>query len=193
MDSYLAESEVCDFNEAAIAARARQLAEGMGSRQAIAENCFLFVRDAIRHSFDAPYDGEAAVACSASEVLAQGHGICYAKSHLLSALLRANGIPAGFDYQRLDDDEGGYCLHGFTTLHLEGHGWYRVDARGNKPGVSAHFAPPEERLAWPATGPGECDYRLNLAEPLPEVVAALRRADTVEALRNGLPTGVRMG
>lgn len=193
MDSYLAESEVCDFNEAGLAAQARQLAEGMGNHHAIAQRCFEFVRDAIRHSFDDPYDGGAAVTCSASEVLAHGHGICYAKSHLLTALLRANGIPAGFDYQRLDDDEGGYCLHGFTTVHLPGVGWYRVDARGNKPGVSAHFTPPEERLTWPATGPGECDYRLNLAEPLPEVVAALRRAGTVETLSCSLPTGVRMG
>jgi len=39
------------------------------------------------------------VTCSASEVLREGTGICFAKSHLLAALLRAVGIPAGLCYQ----------------------------------------------------------------------------------------------
>ncbi len=193
MDEYLQSDGVCDADNAAVAELARRLAHGADDAAMIAARCFLFVRDAIRHSFDAPYDGGAAVACAASEVLALGHGICYAKAHLLTALLRANAIPAGFDYQRLADGEGGFVLHGFTTLYLDGIGWYRVDARGNKPGVSAHFAPPRERLAWPASEPGECDYRLNLAEPLAEVVAALRGAVTVASLRHGLPSAVRMG
>jgi len=36
------------------------------------------------------------VTCKASDVLIYGTGYCYAKSHLLAALLRANAIPAGF-------------------------------------------------------------------------------------------------
>lgn len=42
-----------------------------------------------------------------------GSGICYAKSHLLAALLRANKIPAGFCYPRLSAYENGspYFIH----------------------------------------------------------------------------------
>lgn len=64
-------------------------------------------------------------------------GFCYAKSHLLAALLRANGIAAGLCYQRLSVNGGGtpYCLHGLNAVFLKDFGWYRVDARGNKPGI----------------------------------------------------------
>ena len=55
-----------------------------------------YVRDNISHSADA---GEDEVTCSAGEVFEAGHGICFAKSHLLAALLRAKSIPAGFCFQ----------------------------------------------------------------------------------------------
>ena len=59
------------------------------------------------------------------------------------ALLRANGIPAGFCYQRLSIDDVGppYTLHGFNAVYLNEHGWYRVDARGCKAGVTSDFTP----------------------------------------------------
>ena len=46
--------------------------------------------------------------------------ICYAKSHLLAGLLRANGIPAAFVYQRLrlNDDGPLFCLHGLNGAYL---------------------------------------------------------------------------
>ncbi|MBI2949982.1 MAG: hypothetical protein HYY23_20300 [Verrucomicrobia bacterium] len=45
-------------------------------------------------------------------------GFCYAKSHLLAALLRARGIPAALCYQRLAFDAAGsaFCLHGCLPL-----------------------------------------------------------------------------
>ena len=72
-----------------------------------------------------------AVTCRASEVLAERTGFCYAKSHLLAVLLRANEIPAGFCYQRLsvNDDGAPYCLHGLNAVYLDDYGWYRIDAR----------------------------------------------------------------
>ncbi len=152
--------------------------------------CYLFVRDNIAHSIDI---GAETVTDSASRVLLAGHGICYAKSHLLAAMLRANGIPSGFSYQRLRDDNGGYSLHGFNTLFLPSYGWYRIDARGNKPGVEAQFTPPHERLAFCLTAPGECDYGLNLAAPLACVVKALQRSTCVQALCDNLPSHVMMG
>ena len=90
------------------------------------------------------------VTLKASEVLQHGTGFCYAKSHLLAALLRANGIPAGLCYQRLSVNDTGapWCLHGLNAVFLEDIGWYRCDARGNRPGVTAAFTPPVERLAF---------------------------------------------
>ena len=69
--------------------------------------------------------------CSASQVLLHGTGFCYAKGHLLAALLRANAIPVGSCYQRLRIDGTGppFCLHGFNSVHLPAIGWYRIDAR----------------------------------------------------------------
>lgn len=188
--AWLAASAVVDFGDLQVRRQAQALAQGAADRVEVARRCFLFVRDAIAHSFDI---GRGPVTCSASEVLRHGHGICYAQSHLLAALLRVNGIPAGFDYQRLADDEGGFCLHGFTTLHLPQYGWYRVDARGNTNGIDARFCPPQERLAFASDGRGECDYRLNLAEPVPCVIKALQGARDVEALRSSLPSAIPMG
>lgn len=112
--------------------------------------------DEIRHSWDHRLNP---VTCSASTVLEHGTGYCYAKSHLLAALLRANGIPAGLCHQcpGIADGRPPYCLHGLNAVHLAGHGWYRIDARGNKPGIDAQFTPPVERLPFPTGLPGEAD------------------------------------
>ena len=65
--------------------------------------------------------------------------------------LRANNIPAGLCYQRLRRDASpGFSLHGLSAAFLPKYGWYRLDPRGNKPGIDAQFAPPHEQLAWSA-------------------------------------------
>jgi transglutaminase-like putative cysteine protease len=152
----------------------------------IAQRCFEWVRDEIRHTQDHSLQD---VTCTASEVLEAGHGFCYAKSHLLAALLRANGIPTGFCYQRLALDANGasHCLHGLNAIHLPNVGWYRVDARGNRPGVDAQFEPPVERLAFSLNAPGEADLPEVWVEPLPLVVQTLRRFQTAAALSEALP------
>jgi transglutaminase-like putative cysteine protease len=152
----------------------------------IAQRCFEWVRDEIRHTQD---HALRAVTCAASEVLEAEHGFCYAKSHLLAALLRANGIPAGFCYQRLALDASGasHCLHGLNAIQLPGVGWYRVDARGNRHGVDAQFEPPIERLAFRLDAPGEADLPEVWAEPLSLVVKALRQYRTAVALAEALP------
>ena len=154
----------------------------------MAEAAFTFVRDAIRHSADFRQNP---VTCAASAVLRHGTGYCYAKAHLLVALLRANGIPAGLCYQRLTLDPATdltrFCLHGLAAVHLPEHGWYRIDPRGNKPGVDARFTPPVERLAFAIAHPGEADLPGIHAAPLPVVVDALRRHATWDALLAALP------
>lgn len=114
MTPYLLADGIIDWRHPEVLARARQLAADAERKTEIARRCFEFVRDEIRHSWD----------------YRQVTGYCYAKSHLLAALLRANGIPAGLCYQRLKCGGSAppYCLHGLNAVWLEGHGWYRVDA-----------------------------------------------------------------
>jgi transglutaminase-like putative cysteine protease len=175
---FLASTEVVDWYHADVRALAWFLAGGTGDPVEIARRCFEWVRDEIEHSVDF---GRTEVTCKASEVLTARTGFCYAKSHLLAALLRANGIPAGFCYQRLSVDGHGppYCLHGLNAVHLPETGWYRIDPRGNSPSVHTQFAPPQEHLAFSTDLPGEATLPDVWAEPLPVVVTALTRYTTV--------------
>jgi len=186
MEQYLQANEIIDWHHPAVMAKARQLAEGVEHLEAIARHCFEFVRDEIQHSWDYQRDE---TTCKASEVLEQGTGWCYAKSHLLAALLRANRIPAGLCYQRLtiDGDTGPYCLHGLNAIWLAGHGWYRIDARGNNENVQAEFCPPVERLAYPISHPGEADLSGIWAEPLPLIVRLLQNSHDCQTVRSQLP------
>jgi len=186
MKPYLASNLYIDSQHPTIVAQAAKLAEGCADEEAIAKRCFEFVRDQIKHSWDYRLNP---VTCKASEVLIHGTGYCYAKSHLLAALLRANAIPAGLCYQRLtlDGDQPPFCLHGLNAVYLPQHGWYRVDARGNKPGVNADFCPPQEKLAFPIVHPLEQDLPGIDAEPLPAVVKALTEHKTVEQVYDNLP------
>ena len=182
---FLEATRLIDWDHPRVQALADQLGAGQVDPTRVSRRCFEWVRDEIKHTLD---HGLPDVPCAASEVLEAGHGFCYAKSHLLAALLRANGIPTGFCYQRLalDVDGASYCLHGLNAIQLPAIGWYRVDARGNRAGVDAQFDPPVERLAFPITA-GEADLPEIWAEPLPIVVNALRRYSKATELADALP------
>jgi transglutaminase-like putative cysteine protease len=186
MQRYLESSEHIDWQHPAVAEMAARLASGERSEEKIVRACFEFVRDTIKHSWDYRLNP---VTCKASDVLRHGTGYCYAKSHLLAALLRANRIPAALCYQRLSIDDKGapYSLHGLNAVFLARYGWYRIDARGNKPGVTADFCPPTEKLAFAVRLEGERDLQGIYAEPLSVVVAALTQCRTVEEVFANLP------
>jgi transglutaminase-like putative cysteine protease len=186
MQRFLAASTYIDFDTPEVLAAARRLAEGAASEPDVVRACFEFVRDHIRHSVDFRLNP---VTCKASDVLRHATGYCYAKSHLLAALLRANGIPAGLCYQRLSVGAGGapYCLHGLNAVYLKDFGWYRIDARGNKPGVDARFDPPAERLAFAVRERDERMLPEIWAEPLPVVVDTLECYDTWDRVLANLP------
>jgi transglutaminase-like putative cysteine protease len=186
MESYLRSTEIINWTHPDIQAQAQQLAAGLDSPIAIAEQCFTWVRDHVRHSMDY---GLNPVTCVASDVLAARTGFCYAKSHLLAALCRACGIPAGLCYQRLQTDAhpATYCLHGLVAVFLPVHGWYRIDPRGNRPGVDAQFTPPHEQLAFGIELPGEADFHAIYPDPLPVVVQALQTASSYDQLAANLP------
>jgi transglutaminase-like putative cysteine protease len=186
MEEYLKVSEVIDWQHPTIMEQAQQISGECGTPSSIAKACFEWVRDEIYHSVDYQMNP---VTCRASDVLKYKTGYCYAKSHLLAALLRANQIPTGFCYQRLsiDDQGASHSLHGFNAIYLPEIGWYRVDARGNKEGVDAQFCPPQERLAFKTRLPGEQDFQAILAAPLPIVVAALQAQATWDEMLRYIP------
>ncbi|MGB4648238.1 MAG: transglutaminase family protein [Acetivibrionales bacterium] len=154
---------------------------------------FEYVRDAFPHSFDLLRSGKpvSRVSCKASDVLHNGHGICYAKSHLLAALLRIAGIPAGFCYQKLQfsDEDPSLILHAVSAVYLYSLGkWIRLDARGNHENVNAQFSTDKEFLAFPVRPElGEEDGLIIYAEPAHNVVEALNKSETIYDLIKNLP------
>ncbi|MEU7551877.1 transglutaminase family protein [Streptomyces sp. NPDC044571] len=187
---YLGSDQAVDHWHQLVQETAETLWSATGDAYSYAKTAFEFVRDTIPHSADS---GDLRVAWRASDVLSTRNGICYAKSHALVALLRARGVPAGFCYQRLADDDGANpAVHGLVALRMPGSSrWYRLDPRGNKPGVDAQFSVDGEQLAFPVRPElGEVDYPEVYAAPHPATLTALQEsADRPELWRN-LPTAL---
>lgn len=185
MDHFLRSTPIIDFHHHTVLSLARELAVDTGDPVETGRRCFEWVRDEVRHSVDHRLNP---VTCSASSVLAMRTGFCYAKSHLLVALLRANGIPAGLCYQRLRMEEtGAFFLHGLAAVFLPGAGWYRIDPRGNRKGIDARFTPPVERLAFAIRHPGEMDLPGVNPYPLPAIIEVLENCQTYEEVLARLP------
>lgn len=167
---FLGADSIIEAGHPEVVALARRLRAERPTDRTFARVAFEWVRDEVAHAGDAR---DPRVTLSASEVLQERVGLCFAKSHLLAALLRSEGIPTGLCYQRLRTPNGCYVLHGFVAVFLDGR-WHRQDPRGNKAGVDAQFSLTGERLAWkvdPALG--ETDYPDVYASTAPPVVTAL--------------------
>lgn len=174
--------EVIDVSHPSIRHFAARLRAEYPDELSFAQAAFQYAR----HSWDAQ---DPRVTLSASRTFREGIGLCFAKTHRLAGLLRAEGIPTGLCLQRLTDDGSSYVLHGLVAVYLQGR-WHRQDPRGNKLGVNAQFSLTTERLAWPVRAEmGESDLTQLLVNPHPDVVRALRGATDVLALcREGLPS-----
>lgn len=178
LNNYLyADSQVIDVYHPLVWRQVEEL-KGLGlSPVEKAEIVFQFVRDDIHHSFDT---GNSVVSTSASDTLRHGEGICFAKSHLLAAILRGLNIPTGFCYQRVLREhtvDAGYVLHGLNAIYIEEYGWFRVDPRGNKEGISSSFSIKTEDLAYPIRKElGEIDYPYVFPHPLQEVIEAMQHS-----------------
>lgn len=164
MNKYLCETEYIDFGNPLIKERVNELRKEAMNSMDYMKQAYLFVRDEIVHTWDAK---ETIVSKKASDVLRNKTGICWTKSCLLAALLRANGIPAGISYQKLtradEDAREGYIIHALNTVYIsELDRWIRLDARGNRDKVHAEFGIDEERLAFMIRPEfGEIDYKDN--------------------------------
>ena len=186
--AYLGADDVVQSDHPEIVRLAGELRGSARDGTAFTGAAYEWVRDQVTHSVDAQ---DPRVTVTATEVLAGRTGLCYAKAHLLAALLRAQGIPAGLCYQRLADGSGSHVLHGLVAVHLDGR-WHRLDSRGNNGEVDAQFTLYRERLAYVADpAVGEVDYPDVLARPAPAVLAALRGSDdALELCRTGLPASL---
>ncbi|MHC3467886.1 transglutaminase-like domain-containing protein [Streptomyces sp. 7R007] len=181
LSAYLAADEVIDHHHPVVRETAARLARDAEDSYAYARLAFEFVRDTIPHSQDS---GDPRVTWRASDVLEQGTGICYAKAHALTALLRAEDIPTALCYQKFD------VVHGLVAVRFNG-AWHRQDPRGNKPGVDAQFSLDGERLAFtPDPQSNELDYPVLYAEPHPAVLGVLKAAPDRPTLWNSLPTAL---
>lgn len=186
MKEYLIETQSIDYNDENIQKKVSHLKELSCDDIDYIERCFMFVRDEIPHSWDI---GAEIVSKKASEVLINKTGICWAKSCLLAALLRANGIPSGISYQLLtradNDTSDGYIIHAFNTVYIEQlDKWIRLDARGNKENVNAQFSLDEEHLAYETRSElGEIDYHNNQTDLDERLVNVLAKCNEVSEIR----------
>lgn len=190
IDNYLKNDKVINYENEAIVRLADSLWSNADSDVEYIKKAYEFVRDNISHSADINED---LLTCSASEVLAAGHGICFAKSHLLAALLRCKSIPTGFCYQKLIlDDETALILiyHGLNGVYIKEYKmWIRLDARGNKEGVNAEFSLEREQLAFPIRAErGEEDGFVIYPDPDTKILEKFKNNKTRTELWDDLPT-----
>lgn len=190
LDEYLQELREVNFSDPAIQTLIKKLFCSNQTEIEKIQVAFKFVRDEIAHSWDIQSE---TITCTASEVLKHQQGICYAKSNLLAALLRSQGIPTGFCYQRLmlfDTPEKGYSLHALNAVYIRSfEKWIRLDARGNKKGVNATFSTDEGKLAFTVNPHfDEVDYPVIYIKPNSKTIDVLNQSDNaLEMYLNNLP------
>ena len=186
MTQFLEETSINDYSNKEIQKISKNLSHDCKTDVEIAKKCFEYVRDNINHSGD--YNDNITT-CKASDVLKYKTGWCYSKSHLLASLLRSNGIPTGFCYQKLSyekDKKDIYFLHGLNAIYLKDFGWYKVDARGNNKCIDAQFNPPIEKLAFELKE-NEFDLPKIYDEPLNIIIQALEKHITYKEMIDNMP------
>ena len=175
-DYLLSLEGLINYNHPLVQEKIKEIKGSSSSLREQAELAFNYVRDEIEHSFDT---NSLVITISASDTLEKQEGICFAKSHLLAALLRGLGIPAGFCYQRVlrkGTIESGYALHGLNAVFLNDK-WFRVDPRGNKERIYSEFNMEEEKLAYSLREElGEVDYPHVFVRPIEAVIDAMNES-----------------
>lgn len=187
MQKFLQATEYVDYDSEIIQKKALELFNENMSDIEKARTAYEFVRDEIPHSFDCNAE---IITAKASDVLKYKTGICHAKANLLASLLRSQGIPTGFCFQRLtllDDDSIGYGVHAYNAVFLENK-WIKLDARGNKEGVNAQFSMGEPVLAFPVRAEyDECYYNGIYAYSHMPSMQMLENAKIIQDILENIP------
>ena len=193
IEEYLSVSKYINWKDNSILSKADEFKLKYADEVSLIKVIYEFVRDEIKHSWDVQ---DKRVTKSATEVLEQGVGICWAKANLLAALLRACGIPTGICYQRLtlgDVPETGFCIRALNAVYIKSlNRWIRLDARGNKTGVDAQFDLEQEKLAFLVRKDlGEEDYGIVYANPSDKLMQVLEEnTDALYIYLNCLPDNI---
>lgn len=118
IEKYLSVSKYINWKDNSILSKADEFKLKYADEVFLIKVIYEFVRDEIKHSWDVQ---DKRVTKSATEVLEQGVGICWAKANLLAALLRACGILAVICYQRLTLGDAKHdILNTFSSGQLSG-------------------------------------------------------------------------
>ncbi len=188
ISDYLESSDIIDYDNPLIANAAQQLTYGLKDNISKARAIYEFTRDHIFHSFDI---NATSVTITASEVFDKGHGICFAKAHLLAALMRVAEIPTGFCYQLIyDNDSNRLMIHGLNAVYIDEMGkWVRLDSChhiaeddpwGNDPFKESTVRSINSEL-------GEMDDLTIYYAPKKKIIKALMAADSLEVLKDLIP------
>lgn len=185
MKEYLIETKSIDYNNSHIQEKVNDLISKSSDANDYIKRSYLFVRDEIPHSWDIQTD---IVSRTASDVIINGTGICWTKSCLLAALLRANGIPSGISYQRLtiaEDDSLGHIVHALNTVYIDDlNKWIRLDARGNQENQNDEFSLDKDLLAFSVREElGEIDYMDNHVDLDERLVNLLEETENLLEMR----------
>jgi len=193
LSNYLFSSKYVDFDKEIIQNKAKELFNSSIEKVEKIRIAFEYVRDEIPHNWDIQSER---VTRTASEVLYHKQGICYAKSMLLAALLRCQGIPTGFCYQRvsLGDTPGrAHAIHALNAVFLKSiNKWIRIDAHRNINGKKPQFSIDEEHLAFPIRAEyDEIDYPNIFANHINIITQTLENnTNCIEMIKCKLPTSI---
>ena len=185
IDDYLKADEIINYHNDSITSLADSLYKTTESKVSYIEKAYEYVRDNIPHSSDA---GKENIPFTAQEVLKEKHGICFAKAHLLVALLRCKAIPSGFCYQKVilfEEQPNKLAYHGLVGVYLEKlNKWIRLD-----PGEGGQFLVDAEQLVFQVREElGEIDSFVVYPVPDVKILEKMRNNKTLAGLLADLPT-----
>jgi hypothetical protein len=190
VNDYLECSDIIDHNHPLVEDAAEHITYGLKDSLTKARAIYDFVKDQIFNSFQI---NATSVTKKASEVIDKGHGISYAKAHLLAALMRASDIPAGFCYQlRYDEETEQVVVHGFNAVYIkELNKWIRIDASRHTDEDQWRFDPSREspELSIDKSMGEHDDFTVYLV-PSKRVMKSLNVSDSLDELRDNLPARI---
>ena len=177
------ETVFCDVNHTVVLTLAKELAGEETDTVKITQAVFKHVRDNIRFGFDL-------VQVKASQTLEKGYGVCWNKALLLTALLRANRVPARLAFNPVQREfmkpvMGDACQtlpetinHCFVQVYLDSD-WICVDATLDAATYKTFFVPHD--VPWGIDWDGAEDLRLYTesivgpVEPIEDIDAAIQQ------------------
>jgi hypothetical protein len=169
LNSFLQETKYCDFNNKKTKDLASGLTKASLSDKEKAVVLFNWVRDNILYRLGSWQK-------KASETLKEKEGTCTNKANLLIALLRANGIPAGYGIMKVDGQKyfgaiaspaltkfvGKISTHIYALAYLDGK-WIKCDPSNDKElcASTSYFNPTTKLVIWNGRNDAIIDFNKN--------------------------------